>query len=265
MKPYINPTLKELTSYDLLKLLAVVTMIIDHIGHYFFPEQLELRAIGRMSMPIWLFLVGYANTREIPPILWGGAFILLASYLVAGNPILPLNILFTIIIARAVLDTLVMTTFKNTENFLFGVTAMIFLAIPTSALFDYGTLALMWALFGYLCRHQEEMQVSSKRLLGFLGITTLIYLVYQQVFFVFEPAQSLIMILSVSISAFVLYQFKAEALPDLTVKLPPPVNTLVKFCGRKTLYIYVVHLMLFLAIGFFTQPERFGFFDLKFY
>ncbi|MEM7617877.1 MAG: TraX family protein [Pseudomonadota bacterium] len=265
MKPYINPTLKELTSYDLLKLLAVITMIIDHVGHYFFPEVSEFRAIGRMSMPIWLFLVGFANTRELPPILWGGAFILLASYLVAGNPILPLNILFTIIVARAVLDTFAKIIFKNTESFLFGVTAMVFLAIPTSALFDYGTLALMWALFGYLCRYQTEMELSSKKLLGFLGVTTIVYLMYQQVFFMFESTSTLMMTISVSISAAVLYNFKAQALPDLTTKLPNLLNSFVKFCGRKTLYIYVVHLILFLAIGFFTQPERFGFFDLKFF
>ena len=37
-----------------LKMLAVVTMLIDHIGAIFFPGVLWIRAIGRLSFPIYL-------------------------------------------------------------------------------------------------------------------------------------------------------------------------------------------------------------------
>ena len=30
---------RELTSYDFLKAFALITMVIDHTGYYFFPEQ----------------------------------------------------------------------------------------------------------------------------------------------------------------------------------------------------------------------------------
>ena len=40
-----------------LKLIAVVSMLIDHIGYVFFPSVRLLRIIGRLAMPIYCFCV----------------------------------------------------------------------------------------------------------------------------------------------------------------------------------------------------------------
>ena len=48
-------TRKPLTGYH-LKLIALVTMFIDHIGAVFFPQLNILRAIGRISFPLYVFL-----------------------------------------------------------------------------------------------------------------------------------------------------------------------------------------------------------------
>lgn len=55
-----------------LKIIAIITMIIDHIGYYFYyimPETvyLLLRIVGRVSMPIFVFLLvqGYFKTSDI--------------------------------------------------------------------------------------------------------------------------------------------------------------------------------------------------------
>ena len=55
--------------YDYLKVLAIVTMICDHAGYFLFPNNFELRMIGRWAFPIFLFLVGlngnYRHSRSL--------------------------------------------------------------------------------------------------------------------------------------------------------------------------------------------------------
>ncbi len=38
-----NPLPAPLTAYDLLKTLAIILMVVDHIGAYFFPDQMWWR------------------------------------------------------------------------------------------------------------------------------------------------------------------------------------------------------------------------------
>ena len=49
-----------------LKLLAVVTMLIDHMGFTLFPHAVWMRAVGRLAFPIFCFLIaeGCAHTHD---------------------------------------------------------------------------------------------------------------------------------------------------------------------------------------------------------
>lgn len=51
----------------LLKVIAIVCMIIDHVGAVFFPQIPEMRLIGRIAFPlfIWCVAVGTEYTRNI--------------------------------------------------------------------------------------------------------------------------------------------------------------------------------------------------------
>lgn len=51
----------------LLKVIAVVTMIIDHTGDVLFPGRLWMRCIGRLAFPIFCFLIveGFLHTRDL--------------------------------------------------------------------------------------------------------------------------------------------------------------------------------------------------------
>ena len=42
---------------DKLKIIAVITMLIDHIGAYLFPSVIWLRVIGRIAFPIFAFMI----------------------------------------------------------------------------------------------------------------------------------------------------------------------------------------------------------------
>lgn len=49
----------SLAQIELLKIMALVTMIIDHVGYVFFPDGwfFALRMIGRVSMPLFLLVI----------------------------------------------------------------------------------------------------------------------------------------------------------------------------------------------------------------
>ena len=49
-----------------LKLIAMVSMVFDHVGDNFFPQAVWMRVIGRIALPIFAFCVaeGYCHTRD---------------------------------------------------------------------------------------------------------------------------------------------------------------------------------------------------------
>lgn len=51
---------------DILKIFALITMLIDHIGAIFFPDQLIWRTIGRIAFPIfsWQLVEGFVHTSS---------------------------------------------------------------------------------------------------------------------------------------------------------------------------------------------------------
>lgn len=65
-------------SQEGLKLIACVIMLIDHIGAVFFPYAIGLRIIGRISFPIYCFLLaeGVHHTRS--PLKYGMRLLLVA-------------------------------------------------------------------------------------------------------------------------------------------------------------------------------------------
>ena len=50
-----------------LKLIAVISMLIDHPGAVLFPEEVWFRIVGRLAFPIFCFLIaeGYTHTRNV--------------------------------------------------------------------------------------------------------------------------------------------------------------------------------------------------------
>lgn len=57
---------------DLLKLLAILTMVIDHIGYMYFPDETLFRIIGRLAFPIFAYqiAIGYSRTSNLKKYTW---------------------------------------------------------------------------------------------------------------------------------------------------------------------------------------------------
>jgi len=66
-----------MTSFD-IKVLAALLMVIDHVGLIFFPDRLIFRYLGRLSFPLfaWLLGQGEKHTRDVYAyllriVIWG--------------------------------------------------------------------------------------------------------------------------------------------------------------------------------------------------
>lgn len=233
---------ENVTSYDLLKTVAVILMVVDHLGYFFFPEQLWLRLLGRMCVPMWFFLIGYARSRDLPLLLWAGAAALVASDSLAGISIFPLNILFTIIFIRLSLDYVITKMLSSRLQLLIFAFAIIVLYIPTTVLFEYGTSGLALAFIGYLARHRKELALSRYEAMIWTSVIALFFVITQYYYiFPFPPVYGVILLLSiVAICLFLYCRFT-----PMTFAFR---SRILSFFGRYTLGVYVGHIILFTYI-----------------
>jgi hypothetical protein len=246
-KSVIKELPKELTSYDFLKAFAILMLILDHIGYYFFPDQIEWRLAGRVGIPAWMFLIGYAHARDIRFILLGGS-VLLLSNLALGLTVFPLDILFTIAIIRLSLDFIGFCIQKNTI-YLFVILILSSIVIdPTYHYFEYGTSALLYAIFGYVIRHQDRLELSNYTVYATTAIAIAANTAIQVILKSLNVFETSVVIISTVIVCYVLINFKSKVYPELTERFPKFLVWILQCSGRKTLEIYI-GLMLFFKIG----------------
>lgn len=50
-----------------LKLIAIISMVIDHIGYALFSNNLIMRSVGRLAFPIFTYcaMIGYFKTKDL--------------------------------------------------------------------------------------------------------------------------------------------------------------------------------------------------------
>ena len=239
------------THLDIIKTFAVIIMIIDHIGFYFFPDQEWWRAIGRIGMPVWFFMVGYARGRDIPNKLLIGALIIVGADFILFRSVFPFNALITIIILRIVIEYVMNFILKTRYIFILSVFILVFAFVITNMIVEYGSLALLYAMLGYFTRHKGQIInntfFNKIDYIGYCIYTFLIFCILQNAKFHFSEIQFITMSLFTMVMMLVLTNMKPMTFPeiqDLSLK------RFLQFCGRKTLEIYVGHLLLFKVLFF---------------
>lgn len=248
------------TTYDVLKTLAIVLMIIDHIGAYFYPDENWFRVVGRMCVPMWFFLIGYARSRDLSLPLWIGAAALIIGDMVVGRNIFPLSILPTMLITRLLLDHVMALSLRNIVLYWTMAIGFMVLAVPTTLIYEYGLMSFVLAGFGYIVRHRDEI-VIPKIENHALAACVLTFTLFSAATFGFDQNQILALIPGIIVVFYGLLRFRPDTYPDIGLRIPAPLPDVIRFVGRHTLLIYVVHLLAFKLAALLLGYEHFGWFD----
>ncbi len=132
--------IKTAKNTDLLKLIAAISMLIDHVGAVFFPNEITFRLVGRLAFPIFAYClaIGYARTSD--PVRYLKRLLIFAvitqpfwlfamfSHDIMGH-MLWLNTIFTMFFALLTLHSIVI---KNIPLLLVAVIPQFFLHLDYS-------------------------------------------------------------------------------------------------------------------------------------
>ncbi len=250
---------RDVTSYDLLKTLAVIFMIIDHVGYYFYGEENAYRIVGRGCAFILFFLIGYARTRELQTRLWIGFFILEAGHFTAGLPIFPVNILISFLLIRFTIDKLMGHVIAKPAIFWAVNLGLLLFALPSLLVVDYGTEGMSIAMLGWIIRqHQSGNPLATQDKAYAQGLCAAInYIFWETVSFGFNQGEMVVLSLLIIPILFMLMFFRPAAFPVFDAGILAPLKGALQFCGRWTLEIYVIHILVFQTLASYIDPERF--------
>ncbi len=175
-----------------LKLIALITMVLDHIGYYFASELdygvlLALRWLGRMAMPIYTYLIvqGFFYTKDFKKYV-GRIFVLamitqasisLVGYIGFKNTEMyypqvcnSLNVLFTYTIALIVLkllhERIIIKKWDYTKNLSVRIiSAIVLVSVGVLAPMDYSYIGLILSvLFYFIEKYKTKYMVSTEKI-----------------------------------------------------------------------------------------------------
>lgn len=229
---------RPFNSWDMVKVIALLFMFIDHAGAYFFIHEQWIRSIGRGAAPIYLFLAGYSASYRFNRELLGLACLMTLSNLLMGEYTHPLNILFTILICRAVFDWLHKHGRKVEKPVEWFVACALF-AVLTCFLVQYGTLGMMFALAGYMQRRPADYS-PRLRFWFFVGMFV-IYALTFELFFDLSAANFALMLPVLYVDYLLLLRLEIR---ELNMQSTPQwAVALLALSSRYSGYIYAIHLI----------------------
>lgn len=140
-----------------LKIIAVISMVIDHVGMLFFPQSAIFRIIGRLAFPIFAFLIanGVIHTTNFRKYIGRLAIFALISQIpfyiftkMLGIEGLLLNIFFTLILGATLLH--LYTRVKNI--YISALATLVVIVFSHFVNYDYGLYGVMLIVSYYIFR-----------------------------------------------------------------------------------------------------------------
>jgi TraX protein len=234
---------RPVTTTDAWKLFAITVVLIDHYGLYFDPADPWWRLFGRLAAPVFFFFIGFARTRTVP---WTwivlGAVITAVDHWTSGGRNLMANILINFALLRLALPAIEAHVIPYPWRLAVTVAVSAALIPVLDPYLEYGGGGWLWALFGLSHRlHLEQCDGASLLQRNLLAVAAgLAYVVRERWRFSFDPLQSALLVLLVTVLILALMHFRREA---LGWQPPPPLRDVFSFAGRRTLEIYAVTLI----------------------
>lgn len=234
---------RTITAYDVLKTVGVITFLLDHMGLYFWPDAEMLRALGRLSAPIWFFLIGFARTRDVPFswVFWIAADMTLSAAL--GYPVQP-SVILTLMLVRLSFEYIGPLLYPRS---LFTLAFLFFCAVLNPLIepfLQYGSYAWVLAAVGYWVRRDGITGIS------WIASVLFGYFAFQCFRFDFSEPAILVFTGGMMCVAAGILSFN----PDAKLVMKSRVSAaLYRFCGHYSLVIFAIHLMLFKIITVFVQ------------
>lgn len=245
-KPALFRYGNTLTSHDIIKATAILLMVIDHTGRYLLQDAEIWRLVGRFSFPLFFFLIGYGTAKTsrtgralLLPADWLlGILLLSLERLWLHQDILPFDILVSAIAARAFLFYANQNEWLKPAYLPALLLTLLLLYLPLMLIFEYGSTALLFALYGYNVANGYP----KSNTLTIAIVSALFYTYTQTVSMAFPVAHIILLGAGMLALTLKLQHYHAHA-TQLSLRTLP--HRVIALISRYSLAIYVLHLMLF--------------------
>lgn len=156
-----------------LKMIAVIAMLIDHVGHVLFPEVEILRIIGRIAFPIFAYVLveGFLHTKDVWKYLQRLCIFAFLSEIpfdlaIYGKPFVfsHQNVFFTLALGLLLLIMLV----KQTSSLKRALISVAILLLSEFLRTDYSSVGILIILGFYMFRQSKKAQIGMVALLMLL-------------------------------------------------------------------------------------------------
>ncbi len=148
-----------------LKIIACITMFIDHIGYVVFDGSSYFNYIGRIAFPIFAFQIyqGYMHTRNVKNYirrLFIFAVVSQLPFMLFYNTVIAdsfaMNVIFTLL-----LGLIGILVYDKTNAFFGIITSIVLGIIAEACAFDYGFYGVTVILLFYIFRSHKAISVIS--------------------------------------------------------------------------------------------------------
>ncbi|MBN8532367.1 MAG: hypothetical protein J0L97_10995 [Alphaproteobacteria bacterium] len=235
-----------LNTHDITKCFAIAMMVLDHLGAYLLPEVQALRILGRTAFPLFFFLIGYAFTSRIPMRLWGYAGLLTALSVATNGPVLPLDILVSVAACRLLLPWMESRGWLRPERLHVLWLGLLVLHPLFIFAWDYGSVALMFAVAGRTLRHYGEQRIAGE----FLALSFLMHGMFSLAAFGSDVPRALCLVILYAGLGLWMRGYSLRPVAGLGRGAP-----VLRWVSQWALDIYAWHVLAFMLAGFFLYPK----------